>query len=155
MNAKAEKQEVEQEEDINMHEFLETIADSKKPVVVLEVNGEKVDVEIYRVTAVQLYNVVDLLKGAIQTLGLTNFQELQTIANIMNDPQKAIGLFMENYERALALVDGLCNLEKSAINALEFDQLILLIMAEWRVNEHFFTTKVAGLLNNLLPTETN
>lgn len=138
----------EQEDDLDMAEFLDTLVGENEPTIDI---GAHKEVAIKRATAAELYNILDLVRGLIKTLGITNLTEMEKAIKEIEDPGLFMTILMESHDRTFKLIYALCNLTDEEVMALEIDHLLVLVMAEWKVNERFFTERVMGLVANLFP----
>lgn len=139
---------VEKEQDIDMYELLNTIVGEEAPTIDI---GSIADVSIKRVTGAQLYNLLDLFRGIIESTGVKSLSGLEDLQEKIQEPALLMELLMRSHDRMIDLVTGLCSLEKDQVINLEIDHLLLLMMAEWKVNESFFMTRVMGLVTSLFP----
>jgi hypothetical protein len=58
-------------------------------------------------------------------------------------------LMLDNFDRVKALVTALCSLTEAEVDNLTFDDLLLVVYAEWSINERFFTNQVIPMIQQL------
>lgn len=143
------EEETKEQEEVtffDMEAFLEKLEGNENP---LTINLEGVEgVEVYKATAGQLFNIVDLIKHSLKTLGLTSFdsEKMQTFAiNIQENPDVMFDTFLENFERGKKCVVGLCSLTSDEVDKLVISDLIALVTCEWRLNEDFFMKRISQI----------
>jgi len=139
------------ETEIDIEDFLDTLTGQDSPTVPIK----DANVSIKRATAAELYNIMDLLRTLIKTLGITDVAGIEEAVKTIKDPAMFITLLMDSHDRMFKLVAGLSDMTEEEVMALEIDDLLLLAMAEWRVNERFFTERVILLAKALFPQSPN
>jgi hypothetical protein len=136
----------DEQPDIDLQAFFEALIEMPEPV--LDVGPHK-SVRIRRVTTVQLYSIIDLVKTLIEHFKIGDFKDLHTIATAMKDPAEFFKAVLQAYPRVVLLLQELTSLSREELNELELDHLLLVAMAVWRVNESFFSRRVSKLIPTL------
>jgi len=139
----------------DMDEFMQIIEGAAPYTVYL--SERYPSVEIKTVRAAQLFNITDLLRGVLSVVGsevLTSDKALQTFAKkFMENPDVIFDLVQDNEERLFRVLAGMSNLSEEQVMDLEVDEVAILTMCEWRLNERFFMTRVKTRLSQLMPQQ--
>lgn len=108
------------------------------------------EVQVRKATAAQLSLILDLLKQIALHLKLTNFNDIgQAIAAIEN-PVDFLGMLAGSMEKLLELVASMCDLNEQTVKeGVDLDDLLLIVWAEYKLNEHFFMTRLLPLILKL------
>lgn len=138
----------EKDEDFDIDAWIDAIGEEgPAPKIVLRTGKE---VQISKVTASQLYLMLDLIKQIAVHLNITNFDDLSEALKNVQDPVTLMSLLGGSIDRLLDLIVALCDLnEQSVKEGLDLDDLLLIALAEWRLNEHFFTTRLIPMIQRL------
>lgn len=130
--------------------FLEAIGEGKEiPPVVLK-DGKEVRVK--KATAAQIFMILEIVKSLATYMKLQNFQEntLLEALKLFDRPIEFLGAVSGNMDNLLELSASLTNeMSRKEVEALELDDLVRLVWAQWEVNQYFFTKSLMPLIQNL------
>jgi len=108
------------------------------------------DVEIKKVSPVQLVLVLDLLKALTKHLKIKKLDDLADIAASIEEPVQFLEMCSQSMEPLLKLVSALSNLNEETVKkGLDLDDLIFVIWAQWEVNKSFFTKRLLPMIQKL------
>lgn len=138
----------EKDEDFDIDAWVRAL-DSGRDVGKIVISTGK-EVGVKKATATELFLIIDILKSIAIHLNIKNFDNLGTALNNINDPVSFLGMIGGSLDRAIDLIAALCDLGKETVHkGLDLDDLLLIAWAEWKVNEHFFTTRLLPLVRRL------
>ena len=137
----------EKDEDFDIESWIEAVGalgPGQNPTVKLTTGK---DVQIKKVTASQLYLIIDLVKQIAIHLNIQNFDDLNKALAAVQEPITFLSLLGGSVDRALDLIAALCDLNEQTVKeGLDLDDLLLIALAEWKYNERFFTTRLVPMI---------
>jgi hypothetical protein len=142
--------EKESEESFDIDAWAATMEATGKGVAPAITISTGKEVQIKKATAAQLYLIVDLIKQVALHLKITNFNDIADAVATIENPVDFLSMVGGSIDRLLDLVAALCDLNEQTIKeGVDLDDLLLIVWAEWQVNQHFFMTRLLPLIQKL------
>lgn len=139
----------ESENDFNIEGWAEALGIDKGPPPKIIISTGK-EVQVNKATAAQLYLILDLLRVMAIHLKVESFDNLEEMVKSIENPIDFLGMLSGSMDRMLALVVELCDIGEETVNkGLDLDDLLLIVWAEWKVNENFFMTRLLPMIQRL------
>lgn len=130
--------------DFDIEGFTASLEGDPKSIEILL--GEQ-KITIQRATATHMMDVIDIVRQLMLSLGMKSVSELSNLEGVMNSPVSVLGMIQDMFPRIRALSIKLSSIDAKGWDALDFDEMLILIWAQWQVNEHFFMGRLPALLN--------
>ncbi|MCK5307027.1 MAG: hypothetical protein KAJ73_00310 [Zetaproteobacteria bacterium] len=104
------------------------------------------EVAIHKCKVKHLGTVLLLVSDVINALGINDFQKAEAGAAKIEDPSFIMTLITEHIEQFARAVAMLTSLTDEEFEDLELDDAMVVVMAAYRVNESFLSSKVLPIV---------
>lgn len=140
--------------DMDLDEYVKAL-EGRNCDTEIELASIETTVVILRGRALHIPLVINFMKEVvIDQLGIEslNDESLQTFAKqFREEPEKVLDLVYDNFDRAVGLIASLSSLTTDQVKNLPLDEFSYLVFCEWKLNESFFTQRIASLFDAILP----
>ena len=132
---------------------VDTIADADTQAETIRLSDDT-EVTVYRCKMRHLGGLLSFVALVFDELKIKSLSSLneETLKGILNDPTIILNLIAKCAGDVNPVAAQLCSLDLEKFKDLDVDDALLIIHAEWRLNQNFFFQRVLPMVNTILPT---
>ena len=136
-------------EEFDSKKFIEALGTTGAGVLPTVEISTGVKVKIKKATAAQVFLILKVLKSIAKTMNLDSLDDLASIAERIDNPVQFLEMLEASHDHIFDLISALCSIGVESLMTCDLDDVLIIAWAEWKVNEHFFTTRLMPTLQKL------